>query len=86
MIRVGPTFKQAGIDQGGQPGTQHGPRRVEVRGEIVEPANAVEGVPHDQQRPALTYYLKRACQRAILTFVSTGQHTAMQPQKAPWVQ
>jgi len=81
MAGVRPAFKQASVDQCGQPRAQHGARRVEVSGEVVEAADPVEGVTHDEQRPALTDQLKRTRQRAVLILVGTGQHTAMKPRK-----
>jgi squalene cyclase len=42
--------------------------------ELVEAAQAQEGVTNDQERPALADDLERACNRAVLAFVVPFQH------------
>jgi len=56
-----------------QPRRQDRARDPEVVGEIAEPPDAVEGIAHDQQRPALTENLERPRERAPLVFVVLGQ-------------
>jgi hypothetical protein len=42
--------------------------------EVVEAADAVEGVTHDQERPALSDRFERFRDRAVLQFVRLAEH------------
>ena len=60
-----------------QPVRQHVVRDAEAGAEVLEPPRAVQRVPHDQQRPALTHHFERPGDRADLTFVRTRKHAAI---------
>src|SRR6185437_6512570 len=42
--------------------------------EVAEPADAVEGVADDEERPALAHDLEGACDRAVLALVVLPEH------------
>jgi hypothetical protein len=49
-------------------------RHAQALLELVEAAQAEEGIPDDQQRPALPHELEGARDRAVLTLVGSFQH------------
>ena len=67
---------ELGIHSGHQdiePFGQHGLGDLEVGEEVAEAADPVEGVSHDQQRPALPDDLEGAGERALLVGVVAGK-------------
>ena len=73
-LLVGAPLEDPLLDQPLQPRLQHVPRDPEVPLEVVEAANAEEGVADDQERPALADDLERSRDRADLVLVAAAEH------------
>src|SRR5262249_34373297 len=59
------------FDEQSQSFGQHGRRYLEMRAEVAEAYDAVEGITDDQQRPPLAHYLERARDGTQLVLVLT---------------
>src|SRR6185312_8617581 len=70
---VGRAVEDAALDEAARPIGKDRLGDVEVHLEVVEPADAVERVAHDQERPALSDDLERAGDRAVLPLVIVAE-------------
>ena len=73
-LAVGAAFQDALVDHPLQAGGEHVPGDAERALHLRELAAAVEDLPHDEQRPALTDQLEAASDGADLSLVFVAQH------------
>src|SRR5262249_34951869 len=73
-LLVGLAAQQARLDERVEALGEHGARHVQPRLEVVEAADAEQGVAQDQQRPALADDLEAGGDPAVLLAVGAGQH------------
>ena len=74
MSGIKAALEDALVDESAQTIGENSPRDVEVRLEVVEASYPVEGIAHDQQRPALADYFEGTCEPAVLTFIFLTEH------------
>jgi len=74
MSGINAALEDALLDEPAQTIGENSPRDVEVHLEVLEASYPVEGVAHDQQRPALADYFEGTCEPAVLTLIFLAEH------------